>query len=86
MPKVAVPSFAKVRAITQKYPREFISSEHNELFCQICCVVVKHEKMFFVDKHRSTQKHQRGIDINIGTENTQTSLKFKSSDFSEKPV
>ena len=44
-----------------KFPSEFIRTPSNELFCDICSTVVNHVKQFFVEAHRNTAKHVRGI-------------------------
>lgn len=57
MPKIAASDKLKVSSIVKQYPSEFSSSSGDKLYCKICECIVKHEKTFFVDSHRSTAKH-----------------------------
>ena len=54
MPKVAKTSNCKIKDIVERFSGEFSVSPANQLFCQICESVVKHEKTFFVESHRSS--------------------------------
>ena len=61
MPKVAQISINKINSNICKFPGEFIRTPSNEFFCNICSTVVNHVKQFFVETHRNTAKHVRGI-------------------------
>ena len=38
---------------------KFTCNPRNELFCQLCATIVKCDKLFHVEQHRQTAKHQR---------------------------
>jgi len=80
MPKVAQISINKINANICKFPGEFIRTPSNELFCNICSTVVNHVKQFFVEAHRNTAKHVRGIIQSSSNSQTQLFLQpaFKS--------
>jgi len=43
-----------------EYASEFTSTPYGELFCKFCASLVKSDKMFMVEAHRRSAKHQRG--------------------------
>jgi hypothetical protein len=49
----------KAQCIANKYPQEFAVSSSSELFCTVCSVLVTCDKAIYVERHRTTQKHQR---------------------------
>ena len=49
MPKQATSSTAKVKQICQKYPEEFSATSAGYLRCNLCEVLVKCDKKFFVE-------------------------------------
>ena len=52
MPKQAKSSTAKVRQICQEYPDEFSATPVRDLRCNLCDVLVKCDKKFFVESHQ----------------------------------
>ena len=57
MPKVPASKHAKVASIVRQYPAEFSSTPRGDLYCKLCDVAVKHDKMFYVDSHRKSHRH-----------------------------
>ena len=83
MPKVKVSQSTKIKKIVHEYPA-FQATPRNELYCKVCCCVVKHEKMFFVEQHLNTAKHKSG---NAGESNkTQSFIPVIRKDFTEQLV
>ena len=89
MPKVKVSDAKKVRSIINDF-KEFTVTPKDELYCPLCCCIVKHEKRFFVEQHVATLKHKKSIEkTNIaGTSDTrQTFINAgKQQDFATKLV
>ena len=56
MPKQAKSSTAKVRQICQEYPDEFSATPARDLRCNLCDVLVKCDKKFFVESHRKSKQ------------------------------
>ena len=56
MPKQAKSSTAKVRQICQEYPDEFSATPARNLRCNLCDVLVKCDKKFFVESHRKSKQ------------------------------
>ena len=56
MPKQAKSSIAKVRQTYQKYPNEFSATPAGDLRCNLCDVLVKCDKKFFVESHRKSKE------------------------------
>ena len=56
MPKQAKSSTAKVRQICQEYPDEFLATPARDLRCNLCDVLVKCDKKFFVESHRKSKQ------------------------------
>lgn len=82
MPKIKVSDSKKIKTIMDTFPGEFQSTPKNELYCKLCNVIVQHSKNFFVEKHRSTEKHKKNIDSNEPC-STQKFIVTKS-DFNQK--
>ena len=57
MPKVSVKDCIKLKKFISDYPNEFSLAPTNELYCNFCECIVKHEKRFFVESHRKSIKH-----------------------------
>ena len=76
MPKIKVSDGRKVRSIIKDF-KEFTVTPKDELYCPLCCCIVKHEKRFFVEQHVATLKHRKGVEKakSAGTSDTrQTSV------------
>ena len=43
---------AKVKQISQEYPDQFLATAAGDLRCNLCDVLVKYDKKFFVESHR----------------------------------
>ena len=59
MSKPKVSLVTKAKNVVLKYPKEFIIDSHNNLYCKTCKVTVKCDKEYYVETHRSSQKHTR---------------------------
>ena len=68
--------------ILHEYASEFTSTPKGELFCKVCDCIMKCNKMFMVDSHRGSAKHQRGFLHEKAS--TQTFLETSILDFAEK--
>ena len=83
MPKVAKNAATKINAIISQFPGEFVRTPNKELFCNICSQVVNYGKLYFVDSHRRSARHQRGISQSGGNSTQQFFSPPSSSDFSK---
>ncbi len=58
------------------WPNEFIKTPMNELYCNICCKVIKCDRKSVVTAHRNTAKHIAGLkNVNSKQEFLQTEKK-----------
>ena len=80
MPKQAESSTAKVRQICQEYPDEFSATSARDLRCNLCDVLAKCDKKFFVESHRKSKQHQRK------SQSKQTFLQLDQINFKEQVV
>ena len=89
MPKIKVSDARKVRSIIKDF-KEFTVTPKDELHCQLCCCIVKHEKRFFVEQHVATLKHRKGVEKANSAGTSDTRQTFISSgehqDFATKLV
>ena len=74
MPKQAKFSVAKVRQTCQEYPNEFSATPAGDLLCNLCDVLVKCDKKFFVESHR--KQHQGKLETKGKSQSKQTFLHF----------
>ena len=86
MPKQAKSSTAKVRQICQQYPDEFSATPARDLRCNLCDVLVKCDKKFFVESHRKSKQHQRKWETNSKSQSKKTFLQFDQVNFKEQIV
>ena len=86
MPKQAKSSTAKVRQICQEYPDEFSSTPARDLRCNLCDVLVKCDKKFFVESHRKTKQHQRKLETKSKSQSKQTVLQLDQVNLNEQVV
>ena len=86
MPKQAKSSIAKVRQTCQEYPDEFSATPAGHLRCNLCDVLVKCGKTFFVESHRKSKQHQRKLETKSKSESKQTFLHFDQVNFKEQVV
>ena len=86
MPKQAKSSTAKVRQICQEYPDEFSATPARDLRCNLCVVLVKCDKKFFVESHRKSKQHQRKLETKSKSQSKQTFLKLDQVNFKEQVV
>ena len=86
MPKQAKSSTAKVRQICQEYPDEFSTTPANDLRCNLCDVLVKCDKKFFVENHRKSKQHKRKLETKSKSQNKQTFLQLDHVNFKEQVV
>ena len=89
MPKTKVSVARKVRSIIKDF-KEFTVTPKDELYCPLCCCIVKHEKRFFVEQHVATLKHRKGVEKANSAGTSDTRQTFISSgehqDFATKLV
>ena len=76
MPKQAKSSTAKARQICQEYPDEFSATPARDLRCNLCDVLVKCDKKFFVESHRKSKQHQRKLETKSKSQSKQTVLQL----------
>ena len=86
MPKQAKSSTAKIRQICQKYPDEFSATPARDLRCNLCNVLVKCDKKFFVESHRKSKQHQRKLETKSKSQSKQTFLQLDQANFKEQVV
>ena len=86
MPKQAKSSIAKVRQTCQEYPDEFSATPAGDLRCNLCDVLVKCDKKFFVESHRRSKQHQGKLETKSKSQSKQTFLHFDQVNFKEQVV
>ena len=86
MPKQAKSSTAKVRQICQEYPDEFSATPARDLRCNLCDVLVKCDKKFFVESYRKSKQHQRKLETKSKSQSKQTFLQLDHVNFKEQVV
>ena len=86
MPKQAKSSTTKVRQICQEYPDEVSATPALDLRCNLCEVLVKCDKKFFVESHRKSKQHQRKLETksNSKSQSKQTFLQLDQVNFKEQ--
>ena len=86
MPKQAKCSTAKVRQICQEYPDEILATSARDLRCNLCDVLVKCHKKFFVESHRKSKQQQRILETKSKSQSKQTFLQLDQVNFKEQVV
>ena len=86
MPKQAKSSIAKVRQTCQEYPNEFSATPAGDLRCNLCDVLVKCDKKFFVESHLKSKQHQGKLETKNKSQSKQTFLHFDQVNFKEQVV
>ena len=86
MPKQAKSSIAKVRQTCHEYPDEFSATPAGDLRCNLCDVLVKCDKTFFVESHRKSKQHQGKLETKSKSQRKQTFLHFDQVYFKEQVV
>ena len=86
MPKQAKFSIAEVRQTCQEYPDEFSATPAGDLRCNLCDVLVKYDKKFFVEIHQKSKKHQGKLETKSKCQSKQTFLHFDLVNFKEQVV
>ena len=86
MPKQAKSSIAKVRQTCQEYPDEFSATLAGDLRCNLCDMLVKCDKKFFVESHRKSKQHQGKLETKSKSQSKQTFLHFDQVNFKEQVV
>ena len=86
MPKPAKSSTAKVRQIRQECPDEFSATPVRDLRWNLCDVLVKCDKKFFVESHRKSKQHQRKFETKSKSQSRQTFLQLDQVHFKEQVV
>ncbi|KAF7701605.1 hypothetical protein CDIK_0683 [Cucumispora dikerogammari] len=72
----------RVQKIISLYTSEFTLSTLKKLFCNICYKEINSTKKHIIDTHRSSQKHQLGVEIlKKNRAREQSFLKPKKSEF-----
>ena len=82
--KQAKSSTAKVKQICQEYPDEFSATPARDLQCNLCDVLVKCDKKFFVESHRKSKQHQ--LETKSKSQSKQTFLQLDQVNFKEQVV
>ena len=86
MPKQAKSSIAKVRQTCQEYPDEVLATPAGDLRCNLCDVLVKCDKNFFVESHQKSKQHQGKLETKSKSQSKQTVLHFDQVNFKEQVV
>ena len=86
MPKQVNSSIAKVRKICQEYPNEFLVTPAGNLQCNLCNVLVKCNKKFFVEIHQKSEQHQGKLETKSKSQSKQTFLQLDQVNFKEQVV
>ena len=86
MSKQAKSSTAKVRQICHKYPDEFSATPASDLRCNLCDVLVKCDKKFFVESHQKSKQHQRKLETKSKSQSKQTFLRLDQVNFKKQAV
>ena len=86
MPKQTKSSIAEVRQTCQEYPDEFSVTPAGDLRCNLCDVLVKCHKKFFVEIHRKSKQYQGNLETKSKSQSKQTSLHFDQVNFKEQVV
>ena len=76
MSKQAKSSTAKVGQICQEYPNEFLATLAGALRCNLCNVLVKCDKKFFVESHRKSKKHKEKSETKSKSQSKQIFLQL----------
>ena len=86
MPKQAKSSTAKVRQICQEYPDEFSATPARYLRSNLCDMLVKCDKKFFVESHPKNKQHQRKLETRSKSQSKQIFLQLDQVNFKEQVV
>ena len=86
MPKQAKSSIAKVRQTCQEYPDEFSATPAGDLRCNLCDVLVKYDKKFFVESYQKSKQHQGKLETKSKSQSKQTFLHLDQVNFKEQVV
>ena len=86
MPKQAKSSIGKLRQTCQEYPDEFSATPAGDLRCNLCDVLVKCDKKFFVESHRKSKQDQGKLETKSKCQSKQTFLHFDQVNFKEQIV
>ena len=86
MPKQAKSSIAKVRQSCREYPHEFSATPAGDLRCNLCDVLVKCDKKFFVESHRKSKQHQGKLETKSKSQSKETFLHFDQVNFKKQVV
>ena len=77
---------AKVRQICQEYLDEFLATPARDLRCNLCDMLVKCNKKFFVESHQKSKQHQRKLETKSKFQSKQTFLQLGQVNFKEQVV
>ena len=86
MPKQVKSFTAKVRQIFQEYLDEFLATNAGDLRCNLCDVLVKCDKKFFVESHRKDKQHQGKLVTKSKSQSKQTFLQLNQVNFKKQVV
>ena len=86
MPKQTKSSTANVKQICQEYPDEFSATPARDLRCNLCDVLVKCDKKFFLESHRKSKQHQRKLETKSKSQSKQTFLQLDQVNLKEQVV
>ena len=86
MPKQAKSSTAKVGQTCQEYPDEFSATPAGDLRWNLCDVLVKCDKNFFVESHRKSKQHQGKLETKSKSQSKQIFSHFDQVNFKQQVV
>ena len=86
MPKQPKSSTAKFSKICSEYLDEFLTTPVGDLRCNLCDVLIKCDKKFFVESHRKSKQLQGKLETNNKSQGKQTFLRLDQINFKKKVV
>ena len=89
MSKVETTYAYKIQFIVKEFPDEFMESNNYQLYCNLCNCAVTCNKLFLIDSHQNTSKHQKAFGSrseNLIPQTSQTFLRSSDTDFVGKVI
>ena len=86
LPKQVNSSTAKVRQICQEYADEFSAIPDCDLRCNLCDVLVKCDKKFYVESHQKSKQYQGKLETKSKSQSKHTFLQLDQVNFKKKVV
>ena len=79
-------STTKVRQICHEYQDEFSATPARDLRCNLCDVLLKGDKKFFVESHQKSKQQQRKLETKSKSQSKQTFSQLDQVNFKEQVV